>query len=308
MGVIGNGSDSKSEVLGSSPSIPTQICRITTCHLFLISDENNFMIEAKSITTNPGIYCFRNSTNNKCYIGQAINIRKRFSSHIRNFITHKLDNPLYRAFSKYTLDVFEFSILEVITENLNKKELKNKLDFLEKKYIKEYDSYKNGYNQTLGGDYGILGYKFTKEQVEKNRQNIIKITRDGRFTVLLYDTVTKESKSFLNMSLIAQYLNTSHQSVTSAKAHKRLLKNRYLIVSSQEEIQELLNYLEDKKKNSKYSKNGSQKLYAEYWEYLQQFKCITIDELSEKLGLTKNAIYKRNSKLRNLGYKLNMIL
>lgn len=35
------------------------------------------MIEARDITTKPGIYCFKNLINGKCYIGQAINLQKR---------------------------------------------------------------------------------------------------------------------------------------------------------------------------------------------------------------------------------------
>ena len=41
---------------------------------------------------------------------------------------------------------------------------KSDLDVLEVLYIETYNSYgKTGYNQTKGGDGGILGYKFTDE-------------------------------------------------------------------------------------------------------------------------------------------------
>ena len=45
----------------------------------------------------PGIYCFRNTINQKCYIGQAVNLRNRFKSHMSNYKSMRYDNPLYRA-------------------------------------------------------------------------------------------------------------------------------------------------------------------------------------------------------------------
>lgn len=48
------------------------------------------------VSTKPGIYCFTNSVNGKCYVGQAVNLRNRYNSHIGNFKAHRYDNPLYR--------------------------------------------------------------------------------------------------------------------------------------------------------------------------------------------------------------------
>ena len=70
------------------------------------------------VSTKPGIYCFTNSVNGKCYVGQAINLRKRYNSHIGNFKAHRYDNPLYRAFTKYGLDKFTYEVLEIIEEVL----------------------------------------------------------------------------------------------------------------------------------------------------------------------------------------------
>jgi hypothetical protein len=77
-----------------------------------------------------------------------------------NFKSMRHDNPLYRAFTKYGLEQFEYLILEYVEMQDNIKDI---LDILEKKYISEYNSYKQGYNQTTGGDYGILGYKMNEE-------------------------------------------------------------------------------------------------------------------------------------------------
>jgi hypothetical protein len=70
-------------------------------------------------------------------------------------------------------------------------ELTKLLNELEIKYIKQYDSFNNGYNLTLGGD-SISGYKFSEES-KKNRSEITKeIMNDGRFTVYVYNIKTNE--------------------------------------------------------------------------------------------------------------------
>ena len=63
------------------------------------------------------------------------------------------------------MDVFEVEILEIIDGLSDRMEIKKKLDEFEIYYIEHLNSYApNGYNQTRGGDAGITGYKFTKEQ------------------------------------------------------------------------------------------------------------------------------------------------
>lgn len=120
-----------------------------------------------------GIYCFKNKVNGKCYIGQAIKIRSRLKGHWHAINSHSIDNMIiYKAIDKYGIENFELKIIYEIRNSLAW-DTKKKLDELEKKYIQEYNSYENGYNQTLGGDAGVLGYKMTDEQKERIRQNSI---------------------------------------------------------------------------------------------------------------------------------------
>lgn len=89
-----------------------------------------------------GIYKITNMINQKSYIGQSIDIERRWRSH-RNTYNWIKNYPLYLAFKKYGLNNFRFEILEECSFN----ELNNK----EKYYISFYNSWKNGYNQTDGG-------------------------------------------------------------------------------------------------------------------------------------------------------------
>lgn len=62
-----------------------------------------------------GIYKITNTINNKVYIGQSINIEKRFGEHKRNAFnpkTHTYYYPLYCAIRKYHIDNFTFEVLE----------------------------------------------------------------------------------------------------------------------------------------------------------------------------------------------------
>ena len=156
----------------------------------------------------PGIYYFRNTLNNKYYIGQAQEIRDRLMKHKTNFETnHYPDAHLYRAWRKYGIEVFEVGVLEVVDLPVGE-ERNNKLDELEIKYIKEYNSYgTGGYNQTLGGDGGIKGYKFTDLQKLRVRINGLQMSIDGRNKIYFYDTKTKQYGEALSFHIITDALN-----------------------------------------------------------------------------------------------------
>lgn len=103
------------------------------------------------------IYKITNILNQKSYIGKTIR-----DPEIR-WNEHKQDNkhpnlPLQRAFKKYGIDSFSFEIIEEVKEEL--------LDEREKYYIKKFNTYKQGYNATLGGEGGVT-HTLPKEEIEK---------------------------------------------------------------------------------------------------------------------------------------------
>lgn len=97
-----------------------------------------------------GIYKITNLINQKSYIGKSKNIEERWKSHLRpSSWAAQPNKPLYRAFKKYGIQNFSFTVLEELLEydkNSNEKE---------KYWIQYFNTYKNGYNATLGGDGGI---------------------------------------------------------------------------------------------------------------------------------------------------------
>ena len=102
-----------------------------------------------------GIYKIENKINKHIYIGQSINILKRWTEHTKDSKKY-LNLTLYKAFNKYGIKNFLFSIIEECQ--------KEKLDEREIYWIKYYDSYKNGYNMTPGGKYSSETQRIIKDE------------------------------------------------------------------------------------------------------------------------------------------------
>ena len=105
-----------------------------------------------------GIYKFTNKNNNKSYIGQSINIEKRFKEHLKA----QADSYFHRALIKYGIEEFDFSILEILEPS--------QLNEREKYWIQYYDSFNNGYNLTLGGEDNPSNHK---DIVEKRTHKLL---------------------------------------------------------------------------------------------------------------------------------------
>lgn len=111
-----------------------------------------------------GIIYKYQSPSGKVYIGQTIdeaNRRKKFLNENLSYAGIKIDN----ARKKYGPRNFEYEILKVIEEK-NHNKLCSELNKYEIYYIGLYDSFKNGYNMSIGGD-GSMGYHLTEEHKEK---------------------------------------------------------------------------------------------------------------------------------------------
>ncbi len=106
-----------------------------------------------------GIYKIENLITHQKYIGQSKQIEKRWAKHksvAYNEKDHSYQLPLYRAIRKYGLENFSFEIIEeCLCSQLNEKEIY---------YIKQFDTFFNGYNMTLGGETSV-GQKNSKEKV-----------------------------------------------------------------------------------------------------------------------------------------------
>lgn len=92
-----------------------------------------------------GIYGIYNKESEKWYVGQSVDIDKRFRHHKWGLSNGYHPNKhLLNAWNKYGKDSFEFRILERCDEK--------ELDEKEITWISKLDSKNNGYNQCDGGN------------------------------------------------------------------------------------------------------------------------------------------------------------
>ena len=90
------------------------------------------------------IYKITNDINDKVYIGKTeFSLKKRFKEHCNAMRESRRERrPLYSAMKKYGTEHFHIELIEE-TDNPEEREMY---------WIKQYDSFGNGYNATLGGD------------------------------------------------------------------------------------------------------------------------------------------------------------
>ena len=96
----------------------------------------------EQLSRQSGIYIITNISNNKRYVGSAVNLRTRYSSHIRDLIRNTHKNILIQnSFNKYKEENFEFGILEfiIMPKNLTKEEIRKILLEREQHYIDVLD-------------------------------------------------------------------------------------------------------------------------------------------------------------------------
>lgn len=109
-----------------------------------------------------GIYKITNKLNNHSYIGLSTKVEERWKYHQSPYNQQRESyKSLYKAFEKYGIENFTFEILEECSiQELGEKE---------KYYIAKYDTYKNGYNMTTGGEDNVgsahPNHKLTNEDV-----------------------------------------------------------------------------------------------------------------------------------------------
>lgn len=154
-----------------------------------------------------GIYIIRNLVNNKIYIGQSVDIKRRWQEHLRSGQPEKYNKkslrdantPIHRAMQKYGVNNFSIQILEVCSkENLNSKE---------KYWIKIFNATnKNfGYNITNGGqdNFALSHEQHSQAKLSQKQVNeIIELLRNSNLSLSeiskKYSNISKATLSMIN--------------------------------------------------------------------------------------------------------------
>lgn len=92
------------------------------------------------------IYKITNDINEKSYIGKTLfSIEERFKQHCKASKKESLERRhLYNAMRKYGVEHFHIEQVEKCSDNI--------VNEREKYWIEYFDTFNNGYNDTLGGD------------------------------------------------------------------------------------------------------------------------------------------------------------
>lgn len=149
-----------------------------------------------------GIYKFQNKINNQIYIGQSIDIKKRYREHINAAVNpnnRDYNLPIHAALRKHGIESFEFTVIEEIP--------RDQLDEREQFWIAYYNSFNKGYNATPGGQEG--GY---------NGKPVNLYYKNGAYYMTLPSV--KEAAKFLNVSysVIQQVLHGERKSCRGYQA------------------------------------------------------------------------------------------
>lgn len=254
----------------------------------------------------PGIYMFVNTINNKKYIGQANDLNARLLQHFSCIRRKKTTIPvLYRAIYKHGLNNFKLIILTTFPPH---KKLKYNLNLAEKIYISFYDTFKNGYNCTKGGD-GVIGRKWSKEQKSKQssyvKNNPIGYHGQSDKPVYMYNYKTGEHFNYKSVAQAGRELRKAGYNIKDGCISQNAIGRSHRVsdfISSYDKNE--LNYKIDQfNKFIKRSKYRS--IHPDYNEYFNWLLTIADDTglipaariISEQLGVRVSSIQAWNRTL-----------
>lgn len=225
------------------------------------------------------IYKIENKINNKKYIGLTNNIIRRKARHFTDLRSNRHDNSfLQKEFNIYGQDNFSFEILysgDVSIEEIGEKE---------KYYIKQYDSYYNGYNQNEGGNFGPSngGTHLTQSDVLNILAVLEFMSRPGEVLSQIYNV------SKTTISRIKQGINHCEY---KEEYDKMSYQERFAIYQN---ICEDLNLIEKKANTSKLTakrKLTQNQVFAIYYNE-EMGRIVSISELCRLFSInSSNTIY-----------------
>lgn len=94
-----------------------------------------------------GIYKIENKINGKVYIGESLDIKRRWKEHIKDLDKNKHHSyKLQEDWNKYGKDSFNFEVISKLDKTISNYIDRFVLVIYENKYMIKYDSLNNGYN------------------------------------------------------------------------------------------------------------------------------------------------------------------
>lgn len=235
--------------------------------------------EVELIPQCPGIYKITNIINNKSYIGQSINLKRRLNQHLSLWNNPRINKYLYSAISKYGIENFKIDILEIFTMELTEK-LKDLLNSSEIYYISKFKSFGDaGYNETKGGEsnIGVFHTKAVRLKISQSLKAYYKSTK-GKLRLSKYEKAAYgynyKEKYFIeaeSRSKLSSLLKEKGYSISSTTISKCIIglanyNSDFVFGNTKEECLKKLDFF--KTKNAKHS-SALAPDYTAYFEYLK---------------------------------------
>ena len=164
------------------------------------------------------IYKIENINNNKCYIGwTSKSVDFRWSEHKSDAIKIRDNRKFYNAIRKYGVD--SWNVTTLCEVNSNEIALKKEI-----KYIQLYDSYRNGYNATLGGD-GNNGIIMSEESNIKRSEKLKGIKKPKGFNVGRIHS--DETKDKIRLANKIQFEDSNQREMRKHKSNELWADDKY---------------------------------------------------------------------------------
>lgn len=211
------------------------------------------------------IYAATNTVNGKMYIGKTVNglegrsKQHYFNAHNKNHSAY--NTKFYKAIRKHKLDIF----WSVIKKDINEEDI----DKYEAHYINKYNTYKNGYNSTMGGEgcTGLVHSKEAKQKMSKSASERNRGSKNPRFG----KPVSKETRLKISKANKGNILTPEQK-----KKQSESLKGRVVAEETRNKI--------SKSKNGRVILVFKNKHFVGEW--LNQRKC------ARDLGIPRSCIQK----------------
>ena len=235
-----------------------------------------------------GIYKITNNINNKIYVGQSVDIKRRWSEHKRSGqpekYSHKserdIEVPIHKAMQKYGIDNFSFEVLE----ECSKEELNEKERYYIKKLHSHVDEY--GYNISKGGQesVGAKGqYHSQAKLTQLDVDNIYKMLQNGwqvKNICKKYPFVSKSTISMINQGKVWKKENYKYPLSDQSKLKINKGSKSGNAILNEDKVLEIRKYYvehsfkEVVKKYSNYAKYSTLKsvVYGESWKHVPIYK------------------------------------
>lgn len=209
-----------------------------------------------------GIVYKATSPNGKIYIGITVaSLKERIRIHLRD-VRNGSRTPFHNAIRKYEPENINWEIIDHANNW-------NELCSLEKKYIKLHDSFKNGYNLTLGGE-GTFGLKNKEEWCIQNSKIRKKFFEDP------------ENRKMQSLANKKAHQDNPNQAIQ----HKSFMIERYKNDSEREKTAEgMRKFLSEPLNRKEHSIQRGAKPFLVYMNYEFVGEWLTQRECARELNL-----------------------